>query len=398
MHYPAHAPHVPDVFLESQDKEVTRDDHDRLLETDSPLRELFVAYAGYPGIQERVVIEDNALLRLTNEKPYTYAALLAKARTSDFTRETSLTPANGFDGQASGRLWFKNEYELTGGSFKLRGAANKILQLSLPELLHGIKAPSHGNHALGCAIVCHALGIPFHAYMPVGDSSAKMGDLLDWGAILHAEGDDFEAAYAACLRTDGEAGLATLAHPYDDHQVMTGQSVIAVDLLTRMPKLRRVYVPIGGGGLISDTAAVLKENDPSIEVVGVQSEHNNSAQLSKLADRREANESSDSYSDGTALKAPGVLTFPNILSCVDRIVTVSNLDIARTILRHEQVYGQQLEVAGWLAGAAMHAEAHDAPDNTIAILTGRNVAPEDWAEHTRMLQGSRSAERELQAV
>jgi threonine dehydratase len=227
------------------------------------------------------------------------------------------------------RVSLKLETRQRTGAFKDRGAANRILQLEPHERERGVIAMSAGNHAQSVAYICQRLGIPATIVMPEGTPFTKVRRTQGFGARVVIAGSELIEAEARARRIMDEEGL-TLVHPYDDLRVIAGQGTAALEWLAEVPDLDVLLVPIGGGGLISGIALAAKALNPSIEIVGVQTEL-----FPSVARRREGlpplASGQSTIAEGIAVKAAGDLPMEIIDRLVDDVVLVSEQAIERAI-------------------------------------------------------------------
>lgn len=217
------------------------------------------------------------------------------------------------------------------GSFKLRGAYYKISQLSEEEKEKGVIACSAGNHAQGVALGAAHAGIKALICLPAGAPISKIEATKALGAEVCLVPGVYDDAYAKAIELQHEHGY-TFVHPFDDPLVIAGQGTIGLEIIREMPDVDAVVVPIGGGGLISGVAFALKTLKPDIEVYGVQAEGAPSMEESIEKDERIRLNSVSTIADGIAVKEPGVNTFDMVKKYVDKIVTVSDDEIAAAIL------------------------------------------------------------------
>ncbi|MBX5484262.1 MAG: threonine ammonia-lyase [Myxococcaceae bacterium] len=217
------------------------------------------------------------------------------------------------------------------GSFKERGALNKMLSLSEAERSRGVIAASAGNHAQGVAFHAGRLGIKATIVMPERTPLIKVASTRYYGARVILSGNNYDEAYAEALRIQEKEGL-TFIHPFNDPAVMAGQGTIALELMEQNPYLEMVVVPIGGGGLIAGIACAIKELNPRIQVIGVQAGMIASMKASRDAGKLVDVPAASTIADGIAVKRPGDLTFGVIQRYVDDIVTVDEEEIANAIL------------------------------------------------------------------
>jgi threonine dehydratase len=217
------------------------------------------------------------------------------------------------------------------GAFKERGALNKILTLTESEKRRGVIAASAGNHAQAVAFHATQRGIKARIVMPLMTPLVKVSSTTNFGAEVVLHGSNYDEAYAEALR-QGEAEGMTFLHPFDDAAVIAGQGTIGLELLEQVPDLEAVVVPIGGGGLISGVACAIKESNPHIRVIGVQTERLPSMRQAMEAGRPVTVPAEATIADGIAVRRAGEQTFQLVQKYVDEIVTVDEEEIAKAIL------------------------------------------------------------------
>ncbi|EEN03142.1 L-threonine ammonia-lyase [Bacillus thuringiensis IBL 4222] len=261
------------------------------------------------------------------------------------------------------------------GSFKFRGAFNKISQLTNEEKERGVIACSAGNHAQGVALSSHLLGIKSKIVMPTSAPQAKVDATRGYGSEVILYGDTFDDAKAKCEEIIKETG-ETYLHPYDDVEVMAGQGTIGLDILDDMWDVDTVIVPIGGGGIISGIAVALKSFNPSINIIGVQAENVHGMKASYDAGEIVSHYKAPTIADGCAVKIPGNLTFEIVKNLVDEIVTVSEEELEVAMKDLLQRGKAVVEGAGALATAALLAGKVDKyvqGKKVVAVISGGNV-------------------------
>jgi threonine dehydratase len=238
------------------------------------------------------------------------------------------------------------------GAFKERGALNKILLLSEEERGRGVIAASAGNHAQAVAYHATKRGIKAQICMPVTTPLVKVSATRGYGAEVILAGANYEEACQEALRRCKQYGLIFI-HPFDDEAVIAGQGTLGIEMLEQHGDLDALVIPVGGGGLIAGVACAVKEANPKIQVIGVQS--------SKLASMKAAIEKNElvtlpankTIADGIAVRCAGVLTFPLVRKYVDEIVTVDEEEIASAILQLLEKEKMLAEGAGAAATAAV---------------------------------------------
>ncbi|MDT3498240.1 bifunctional threonine ammonia-lyase/L-serine ammonia-lyase TdcB, partial [Bacillus toyonensis] len=277
--------------------------------------------------------------------------------------------------KTGGEIYLKLENMQLTGSFKFRGAFNKISQLTNEEKERGVIACSAGNHAQGVALSSHLLGIKSKIVMPTSAPQAKVDATRGYGSEVILYGDTFDDAKAKCEEIIKETG-ETYLHPYDDVEVMAGQGTIGLDILDDMWDVDTVIVPIGGGGIISGIAVALKSFNPSINIIGVQADNVHGMKASYDAGKIVEHYEEPTIADGCAVKIPGNLTFEIVKDLVDDIVTVSEEELEVAMKDLLQRGKAVVEGAGALATAALLAGKVDKyvqGKKVVAVISGGNV-------------------------
>jgi len=271
------------------------------------------------------------------------------------------------------QIYLKLENLQMTGSFKERGALNRIAVLTPQQASRGVIAASAGNHAQGVAYHATKRGIRSLIVMPLTTPLVKVTATREFGAEVLLHGANYDEAFAEAMRLCDEQGL-TFIHPFDDTDVMAGQGTIGLELLEQVPQLDAVVVPIGGGGLIGGIACAIKESRPSIRIVGVQT-----ARLPSMAVAVEAHEPitiepATTIADGIAVRRAGKLTLPVVEKYVDEIVTVDEDEIASAILMLLEREKTLAEGAGAAALAALLQHRTSLEAAHVAVLVcGGNI-------------------------
>ena len=259
------------------------------------------------------------------------------------------------------------------GSFKERGALNKLLTLSQAEREHGVITASAGNHAQGVAFHAAAQGIRCQIVMPLATPQIKVAATRGFGADVVLHGSSYDEACEEAQRRRLEEGR-TFIHPFDDAEIINGQGTIGLELLEQVPDLEAVVVPIGGGGLISGVACALKETNPRIRVIGVEPEKLPSMLRAREAGAPVTLNAEATVADGIAVRRAGDLTLPLVSRYVDEIVTVDDEEIASAILmllEHEKTLA---EGAGAAALAALlQSKTNLRQRRTVVLVSGGNI-------------------------
>jgi threonine dehydratase len=272
-------------------------------------------------------------------------------------------------------VFFKLENLQTTGSFKLRGASNKVLSLSPAEATAGVIAASNGNHGLGVAAAARRAGITAEVYVSSHVSPAKAQRIQEYGASIQRAGNDpLEAELAA--RSAAERQGKVFISPYNDPQVMAGQGTIAVELLRQLPAIAALFVSVGGGGLIGGIGAYTKFASPQTEIVGCWPENSRvlheSIQAGHILDFPEQPTLSESTAGGLE---PESVTLDICSKVIDRSVLVSEDEILSAMQRVRALKGWIVEGAAAVAVAALIKEAERYRGKRVAVvICGANVS------------------------
>jgi threonine dehydratase len=264
------------------------------------------------------------------------------------------------------------------GSYKIRGAYHRISQLSDEEKARGVVAASAGNHAQGVAFAARELGIRATIFMPIGVALPKLQATRSYGAEVVLRGHTVSEPLAAAQEFAERTG-AVYIPPFDHADVIAGQGTLGLELLEQAPELQTVIVPIGGGGLISGVASVLKrtaaEQGRRIRVIGVQAANAAAYPVSLAAGAVTEIAISPTIADGIAVAKPGRLNFEIVRDAVDQVVTVDDDDIARAMLVLLERAKLVVEPAG-AVGVAAILTGQVAPEGpTVVVLSGGNIDP-----------------------
>jgi threonine dehydratase len=298
----------------------------------------------------------------------------ARERIADAVVRTPVVPALALRDRLTGPLFLKLENLQRTGSFKDRGALNRLLALTAAERERGVVTASAGNHAQAVAYHGSRLGIPVQVVMPEPTPLIKVTNTRRFGADVRFHGATLDEAITEARRLEREESRI-FVHAFDDERVIAGQGTIGLELLEQLPDLTAVVVPIGGGGLIAGIATAIKEQRPSVKVYGVEAAAAPSALASRRAGHVVKLQSADTLADGIAVKRVGDRTFPLIERYVDDIVSVDEEEIASAVhllLEHEKLLA---EGAGAVPLAALLARKLPVgPDDVTAmVLSGGNI-------------------------
>jgi len=274
---------------------------------------------------------------------------------------------------AACELLLKAENLQRAGSFKVRGAANRIAALSTEQKERGVITASAGNHAQGVALAAGTLGIPCTVVMPMGASLPKVEATRGYGATVLLEGDGFDQAQDHARRVMQEKAL-TFIPAFDDPAIIAGQGTIGLEMLEQSEGLDTIVVPVGGGGLISGIALAIKETAPNITVIGVQAAAATAVVDSYKANRRLSVKQEATVADGIAVGAPGELTVPLVLRYVDDMVAVEEEEITQAMMLLLERSKLLVEGAGAVGLAAVLAGKIPVAGKRVGVvLSGGNV-------------------------
>ena len=308
--------------------------------------------------------------------PFDYLKKILTARVYDVAVESSLELAQSLSARLGNTVLLKREDQQPVHSFKLRGAYNKMAQLSPAQLKKGVICASAGNHAQGVALSARKLGARAVIVMPTTTPGVKVDAVRGFGGEVVLFGDSYSDAYTHAVQLEKKEGL-TFVHPFDDPDVIAGQGTIAMELLRQhQGHLDAVFVAIGGGGLISGVANYIKAVRPEIKVIGVQMNDSDAMAQSAAAHERVTLADVGLFSDGTAVKLVGEETFRIAHSLVDDYVLVDTDAVCAAIKDVFVDTRSIVEPAGALAVAAVkqYVATHKKKGETYAvILCGANM-------------------------
>lgn len=269
---------------------------------------------------------------------------------------------------------FKCENLQRAGSFKIRGAYNRIARLSESERRNGVVAASAGNHAQGVALAAQILGIKATIFMPEGATLPKYQATLGYGADVIFHGKTIDEALMAASAFSNETG-AVFIHPFDHEHIVAGQGTMGLEILAQNPDVKTVVVCTGGGGLLAGTALAIKSLRPDIKVIGVQAEMAAAYPPSLAAGSPQMLPKMSTMADGIAVGKPGDVPFQIIAQHVDEIRTVSESSLARALLLTLERSKLQVEAGGIAAVAAILDDPDSFDGPVVASLSGGNIDP-----------------------
>ena len=281
---------------------------------------------------------------------------------------TPVTVSTALSDRCGGTVVLKAENLQCTGSFKIRGAMNKLATLG-DRAAAGVTAGSAGNHAQAIAFAARHFGVPCEIFVPAGAPISKIEACRDFGATLIEGGDSLDEAVAAARARSTAAGMV-FCHPYDDLDVVAGQATLGRELIADVPDMRRVIVPLGGGGLASGIAIAVKTNDPTVEVIGVQV-----AAAAPYAHRPVPEGPVVTLADGIAVKRPGEITRPLVEQWLDDVVVVEENAVADAMVLLMERAKLFVEGAGAVGVAALLSQqvVSSPTGTTCVVLSGGNV-------------------------
>ncbi|WNJ16639.1 threonine/serine dehydratase [Pontibacter sp. G13] len=299
---------------------------------------------------------------------------LAEQRIRPYILKTPVEYSPWLSRDTGAEVWLKLEHIQTTGSFKLRGAANHILSASEEARNRGLITASTGNHGSAFAYMCHKLGVPGTIYLPNGTAQSKIDYMRMYGVELKFIGTDPLESELAAREASAQTGKSFIS-PYNDEAVVAGQGTMGLELFAQLPDLSTVFVPVGGGGLISGTAGYLKGARPGIEIIGCSPEKSPAMHRSLEAGEIIEVATYPTWSDGTAGGLePGSITFDLCQKYVDRMELVSEEDIQAALRYLLEKHQWMVEGAAGLALATFRRIAAEYRDKQVVlVLCGRKL-------------------------
>ncbi len=298
----------------------------------------------------------------------------ARERVTETARHTPLSYSYAFSSMTGAEVFLKQEMLQRTGSFKIRGATNRIATLDAETLASGVVTASAGNHAQGVALAATRMGVNATVVMPEYAPISKVKATEAYGAEVILYGVDYDEAAERAREIERQEGRYFLP-AFDDWEVMAGQGTLGLEIVEDLPDVETVVVPIGGGGLISGVATAVKGINPDIRVIGVQAEGASSAAPSLQKGSRVELDRVDTIADGIATRSIGEKPFQVIKERVDEVVTVSDAQIAVAIVTLLERGKTLAEGAGAVPLAALLAGAfeYDEGERIVPALCGGNI-------------------------
>jgi len=297
----------------------------------------------------------------------------AQMRLKGVVKTTPLEHTKSFSAISGANVFMKLENLQSTGSFKVRGAYNKISSMDPKDLQNGVVCASAGNHAQGVAFAARAMGIKATVFMPVFTPPLKVIATRSYGADVQLVGETFDDAMAAAQQFRDSSG-AMFVHAFDDADIIAGQGTIGLELFQALETMQDVVVPIGGGGLISGIAIALKKTNPDIRIIGVEPDGAASMLSSMKSGKPEKLVNMHTIADGIAVKTPGILTYEAARQYVDEFVTVSDEEIAHAaylLLQRAKILAEPAGVASM--AAILYNRLDFRGRNVVAVISGGNI-------------------------
>ncbi|NLL28799.1 MAG: threonine ammonia-lyase [Bacteroidales bacterium] len=296
----------------------------------------------------------------------------AKKVLEQVVKKTDLERSKSFSSMSGANVFLKSENLQSTGSFKVRGAFYRISKLNASNC-GGILCASAGNHAQGVAFAATNLGVKSTVFMPEFAPPLKVAATKSYGAEVILKGSSFNDAYEAAMEFY-QSNNSTFIHPYNHPDIIAGAGTIGVEIFEQLNNIDMIFVPIGGGGLISGIAIAIKNLNPNIKVIGVEAEGAHSMRVSMDNGKLTPFVSGNTIADGIAVKAPGNLNFEAVQKYVDDIVVVNDNEIARTTYMLLQRAKTLAEPSGAASLAAiLSGKINVENKNVVSVISGGNI-------------------------
>ncbi|WP_455682256.1 threonine ammonia-lyase [Thomasclavelia sp.] len=296
---------------------------------------------------------------------------VAKKRVDEVIEETRLIHSDAFSSECGNDVYIKPENLQKTGSFKIRGAFNKIVKLDDKAKKMGLIASSAGNHAQGVAYAAKKIGVKATICMPAHTPLIKVDATKKHGADVVLYGEVYDEAYAKAVELQKSEGY-TFVHPFDDEDVIEGQGTIAIEILEELPDVDVILVPIGGGGLIAGISCAAKQINPNVKIYGVEPEGAASALAAIHEDQVVTLAEANTIADGTAVKTIGNKTFEYIKKYVDGIITVDDYELMDAFLLLVEKHKLVAEGSGILSLAGLK-KLYEKNKKVVSLISGGNI-------------------------
>lgn len=296
---------------------------------------------------------------------------LAEKKLQNIIKRTDLIESPFFSNECGNRVFIKPENLQVTGAFKIRGAFNKLSKLNEMEKNRGVIAASAGNHAQGVGYAAQLLGVKATLVMPATTPIIKVEATKNYGVDVVLYGDSYDEAYKKARELEAEHNYVFI-HPFDDLDVIMGQGTLALEIIKELDDVDTILVPIGGGGLISGIAFVIKMLKPTIKIIGVEPDGACCIKESLAQNKVIELATVDTMADGTAVKKPGDLTFEFIKEFVDEVIAVSEFEILEAILLLMEKHKLIVEGAGALSLAGLK-KLQSTDKKVVCLVSGGNI-------------------------
>ena len=296
----------------------------------------------------------------------------AAERARGVVRDLPVQGARWLTDQVGGPVYLVPENLQRAGSFKIRGAYNRIAQLTDAERAKGVVAASAGNHAQGVALAGQLLGVDVTVFMPVDASIPKIEATKGYGAEVRFHGTTVDEALVEARNFAEETG-ATLIHPFDHEHIVAGQATLGLEIVEKIPDVKTVVVCTGGGGLLAGVAFAVKQLKTDVRVIGVQAEGASTYPQSLAEGKPITREQMNTMADGIAIARPGDVPFELVQQYVDEFRTVSEDELSRAVLMLLERAKLVVEPSGAAATAAVMNAPHDFEPPVAITISGGNV-------------------------
>jgi threonine dehydratase len=305
----------------------------------------------------------------------------AAARIAHAIRETPFYKSEGLSARVGGDVWLKVESEQLTGSFKLRGATNALAMLGDEQRACGVVTASAGNHGLGIATAAKAFGIELTVFVPRTAPSVKKDRIADFGATVDASAANYDDAEVLAKEFAARTG-ATFVSAYAGLNLLAGQGTVALEILEKLPTLRTILIPIGGVGLASGIAGLLRAEAPTVRLIGAQSDRTNAMTLAMASGEPVDIPDLPTLADGLSGRADAYMLAQG-QAALDEMVASSEEDVARAIRWLWVEEGFKVEGAGAVGVAALlSGRVADLQFPVVVVVSGGNI---DEAKHTAVL-------------
>ncbi len=327
------------------------------------------------------------------QEKYNVHVVEAMENLLEAVHRTPLQQSTTLNGFTNKDVFLKMENLQRTGSFKLRGAYNKVASLTEIEAARGIVAASAGNHAQGVALSAKERGIKAKIYMPIHTPTSKIEATRSYGAEVVLEGESYNEAFSGADRERVEKG-ATFVHAFDDPVVMAGQGTVALEMMQQCPDLDTILVPVGGGGLLAGMALAIKSFFPHVKIIGIQASEASATWNRFKGTGPLVLQSVKSIADGISVKEAGKRTYPIIEELVDDMMTVSEEEIAAAIVFMLERHKTLVEGAGAASVAAVLCKSSRLEGSKIgAVVSGGNADLEKLALYKQLSERAKTIRR-----